>query len=120
MPKLTLSDLKLTLMNFNDRVLQGLSLPRKEFPPQFFFYDKKGSDIFKQNPSVTNFLFVNTKPLGIFSSNLVKVLQENNIWVKDFGFKLGLDGYYFRTAVSTPNENQKLQVALGEAISEII
>ncbi|WP_293145102.1 hypothetical protein [Okeania sp. SIO3I5] len=42
MPKLTFSDLKPTLMNFSDRVLQGLSLPRKEFPPQFFFHDKKG------------------------------------------------------------------------------
>ncbi len=71
-------------------------------------------------PSATNFLFVNTQPLGILSANLVKALRHHNIWIKDFGFKLGLDGYYFRTAVSTPNENHKLQVALEEAISEII
>ncbi|MDJ0553874.1 MAG: hypothetical protein QNJ68_05455 [Microcoleaceae cyanobacterium MO_207.B10] len=62
---------------------------------------------------------MNTKPLGILSANLVKVLCHHNIWIKDFDFKLGLDGYYFRTAVSTPNENQKLQVALAEAISGI-
>ncbi|NER01682.1 MAG: histidinol-phosphate transaminase [Okeania sp. SIO3C4] len=69
-------------------------------------------------PSATNFLFVNTKPLEILSANLVKFLRNHNIWIKDFGLKLGLDGYYFRTSVSTPNENQKLQVALEEAISE--
>ena len=45
---MTFSDLKRTLMNFRVQVLHGLSLPRKEFPPQFFFYDKKGSNIFKQ------------------------------------------------------------------------
>ncbi|MGD1913135.1 MAG: histidinol-phosphate transaminase [Rivularia sp. (in: cyanobacteria)] len=68
-------------------------------------------------PSVTNFLFVNTKPLGILSSKLVQALRNQNIWVKDFGYKLGLDGYYFRIAIGTPDENQKLQVALAEAIS---
>lgn len=68
-------------------------------------------------PSVTNFLFVNTKPLGILSSKLVQALRNQNIWVKDFGCKLGLDGYYFRIAIGTPDENQKLQVALAEAIS---
>ena len=45
---MTFSDLKRTLMNFRVQVLHGLSLPRKEFPAQFFFYDKKGSNIFKQ------------------------------------------------------------------------
>lgn len=70
-------------------------------------------------PSATNFLFVNTKPLGILSADLVRVLRDKNIWVRDFGCKLGLDGYYFRTAIGTPNQNQKLQIALAEAISEI-
>ncbi|MGB5634948.1 MAG: histidinol-phosphate transaminase [Waterburya sp.] len=70
-------------------------------------------------PSATNFLFVSTKPLEILSSKLVQVLRDKNIWVRDFGYKLGLDGYYFRTAIGTPNENQKLHTALKEAISEI-
>lgn len=70
-------------------------------------------------PSATNFLFVSTKPLGILSAKLVQVLRDKNIWVKDLGYKLGLDGYYFRTTIGTPDENQKLRVALAEAISEI-
>lgn len=59
-------------------------------------------------PSATNFLFLNSKPLGITSSDLVKFLQDNNVLVADFGGKQGLEPYYFRTAIGTPEENQKL------------
>ena len=75
--------------------------------------DKMGFTVY---PSTTNFLFINTKPLGIISASLVKALQNKDIWVKNFGGKLGLDGYYFRTAIGTPHENEKLQVALEEVI----
>ncbi|MBT9314307.1 histidinol-phosphate transaminase [Leptothoe spongobia] len=69
------------------------------------------------SPSTANFLFVNTKPLGITSTNLSRILREQNIWVRDFGGKLGLDNYYFRTAIGTPAENQKLQAALNELLN---
>ncbi len=63
-------------------------------------------------PTATNFLFINSKPLGIISSDLVKFLQENNVLVADFGGKQGLEPYYFRTAIGTPEENQILLQAL--------
>ena len=68
-------------------------------------------------PSATNFLFVRTEPLGITSKDLVGALQEKNIFVADFGGKPGLDEYYFRTAVGTRTENQRLLDGLQEAIA---
>lgn len=68
-------------------------------------------------PSATNFIFVNTKPLGILSADLVQRLREQNIWVRDFGGKLGLEPYYFRTAIGTMDQNQKLQDALGKVMA---
>ena len=59
-------------------------------------------------PSATNFLFVSTEPLGISSKDLVQYLKDNNILVADFGWKQGLDGYYWRTAVGTAKENEIL------------
>ena len=85
-------------------------------------------DLLKQNlekmgfivyPSATNFLFINTKPLNITSAQLVKFLRDRNIWINDFGGKLGLDNYYLRIAVSTPEDNQKLQEVLAEAINNL-
>jgi len=69
-------------------------------------------------PSATNFLFVRTEPLGITSKDLVGALQEKNIFVADFGGKPGLDEYYFRTAVGTRTENQRLINGLQEAIEK--
>lgn len=43
---LVYKDLNPTLLNFKEEVLRGLSLSRKVFPPQFFFNNKRGSDIF--------------------------------------------------------------------------
>jgi len=68
-------------------------------------------------PSATNFLFVRTEPLGITSKDLVAALQGKNIFVADFGGKPGLDEYYFRTAVGTRTENQRLLNGLQEAIA---
>ena len=48
MGKLNFSDLEPSLIDFRDHVFHGLSLPQKKFPPQFFFHDKKGSDIFRK------------------------------------------------------------------------
>ena len=67
-------------------------------------------------PSATNFLFLNTKPLGITSGDLVKSLQEKNVLVADFGGKQGLEPYYFRTAIGTPEENQILLEALSSKL----
>ena len=63
-------------------------------------------------PSATNFLFVETKPLGVTSQDLVQSLREKNIFVADFGLKQGLNPYYFRTAVGTPEENLLLLAQL--------
>ena len=67
-------------------------------------------------PSATNFLFLNTKPLGMPSQDLVKSLQEKNVLVADFGGKQGLEPYYFRTAIGTPEENQILLKALSSKL----
>jgi len=71
-------------------------------------------------PSDTNFLFVNTKPLKLRSQVLVKALQDQNIWVADFGSKPGLGDHYFRTAVGTSLENQALIKGLGHAIAAAV
>ncbi len=68
-------------------------------------------------PSATNFLFVRTEPLGITSKDLVAALQGKNIFVADFGGKPGLDEYYFRTAVGTRTENQRLLNGLQKTIA---
>jgi len=59
-------------------------------------------------PSATNFLFVNTKPLGITSQALVQSLENQHIFVADFANKQGLDAYHFRTSVGTTRENELL------------
>lgn len=56
-------------MSFRDRVLHGLSLPRKEFPPQFFFHDKKGSDIFTHICKLEEYYITRTE---------ISILQGNN------------------------------------------
>ena len=71
-------------------------------------------------PSATNFLFLNTKPLGMLSQDLVKFLQEKNVLVADFGGKQGLEPYYFRTAIGTPEENQILLKALRSLLLPIL
>ena len=63
-------------------------------------------------PSVTNFLFVNTQPLGLTSAQVVQGLGDRRILVQDFGNKPGLDAYHFRTAVGTASENQGLLAGL--------
>jgi histidinol-phosphate aminotransferase len=74
---------------------------------------------FRVYPSATNFLFVETKPLGITSKNLVQSLQDKKIFVADFGLKQRLDAYYFRIAIGTPGENQILLEGLKAAIVEL-
>lgn len=73
---------------------------------------------FKVYPSDTNFLFVDTQPLNLPSDVLVKALQNQNIWVADFGSKPGLGDHYFRAAVGTPEENQGLLKGLEVAIAQ--
>ena len=68
-------------------------------------------------PSATNFIFIGTKPLNIPSSNLVKLLQSKDIYVKDCGFSPGLDGFYFRSSISNYTENQALLNAVKEIMS---
>lgn len=70
-------------------------------------------------PSATNFLLVRTEKVGVSSADLVKFLQQKKIFVADFGGKQGLDNYYFRTAVGTPEENEGLLAGLKEAIARI-
>ena len=69
-------------------------------------------------PSVTNFLFIGTKALGVPSERIVVALRARNIYVADFGLKPGLDAYYFRTAVGTPVENRVLLSALPDVLAE--
>lgn len=68
-------------------------------------------------PSATNFIFIGTKLLDIASSDLVKRLQNKDIYVKDCGLSPGLDGFYFRTSISNYTDNQALLNAVNEIIS---
>lgn len=72
---------------------------------------------FRVYPSATNYLFVNTKPLGMTSATLVQKLRQRQIWVRDFGGQMGLEDYYFRMAVGTPDENLRVQEALVKILS---
>ena len=67
-------------------------------------------------PSVTNFLLVNTQPVGLTSAEVVQRLSDRHILVQDFGNKPGLDAYHVRTAVGTPTENQALLAGVKAAI----
>jgi histidinol-phosphate aminotransferase len=69
-------------------------------------------------PSATNFLFINSKLLAITSQKLVQSLQELQIFVADFGLQAGLEAYYFRTAVGTPQENEILLGGLRKIIED--
>jgi histidinol-phosphate aminotransferase len=60
---------------------------------------------FNVYPSTTNFLFIGTQGLGITSAELVQFLQQQRIWVADFGLKQGLDAHHFRTAIGTEQDN---------------
>lgn len=70
-------------------------------------------------PSATNFLFVRTEPLGIPSQKLVQALQEQEVFVADFGLQQGLDAFYIRTAIGTPEENQSLIEKLSKIIQTL-
>lgn len=68
MHNLTFHDHHPTLINFEDEVLKGLSLPQKKFPPQFFYHDQKGSDLFNQICQLAEYYVTRTE---------VKILQQN-------------------------------------------
>jgi len=59
-------------------------------------------------PSQCNFLFIRTEPLGLVGETIVEALKANNIFVQDLGLRPGLDEYYFRTAIGTPDDNHIL------------
>jgi histidinol-phosphate aminotransferase len=73
---------------------------------------------FAVSPSATNFLFVDTEPVGVYSKVLVEALKARSILVQDFGLKPGLNAYYFRTAVGTSQENETLLAGLTDALRE--
>ena len=57
-----------TLINFENEVLKGLSLPQKKFPAQFFYHDQRGSDLFNQICVLDEYYLTRTE---------VKILQKN-------------------------------------------
>lgn len=67
-------------------------------------------------PSSTNFLFIGTHSLGIPSRQLVQALQEKQIFVQDCGLQAGLDEYFFKVSIGTPEDNQTLFKGLKEVI----
>jgi len=62
-------DLQPTLMDFRHEVLKGLSCPQKQFPPQFFFHDKYGSDLFTQICKLEEYYITRTE---------IDILQNNS------------------------------------------
>lgn len=67
-------------------------------------------------PSRTNFLFVGTQSLGFTSKVFVAALAKRHIFIQDFGLKPGLDAFYFRVSMGTPEENQQFITAAREAL----
>lgn len=64
-----LCDLKPTLIDFRAEVLNGLSLSQKQFPPQFFFHDKYGSDLFTKICELEEYYITRTE---------IDILQKNS------------------------------------------
>ncbi|MBT9314305.1 L-histidine N(alpha)-methyltransferase [Leptothoe spongobia] len=64
-----LCDLQPTLIDFRHEVLSGLSLSQKQFPPQFFFHDKYGSDLFTQICKLEEYYITRTE---------IDILQKNS------------------------------------------
>jgi histidinol-phosphate aminotransferase len=62
--------------------------------------------------SDTNFLLVSCQAWNMTSGALVAQLEQQEIFVADFGGKPGLNNYHFRVATGTPPENQKFLLAL--------
>lgn len=61
-------DLQPTLIDFRQEVLNGLSLPQKQFPPQFLFHDEYGSDLFTQICQLEEYYITRTE-IGILKKN---------------------------------------------------
>ena len=75
MNNLTFHDHHPTLINFEYEVLKGLSLPQKKFPPQFFYHDQKGSDLFNQICQLDEYYVTRTE---------IKILQDNIQEIVDY------------------------------------
>ncbi len=69
-------------------------------------------------PSV-NFVLVKIDDAGITSSTVRNLLMENNIVIRDCSNFVGLNEMYFRVAVRTREENQKLLNALKLVMDDI-
>ncbi len=69
-------------------------------------------------PSV-NFVLVKIDDAGITSSTVRNLLMENNIVIRDCSNFVGLNEKYFRVAVRTREENQKLLNALKLVMDDI-
>lgn len=68
MHNLNFYDYHPTLLNFQYEVLKGLALAQKKFPPQFFYHDQKGSDLFNQICELDEYYVTRTE---------IKILREN-------------------------------------------
>ncbi|AFY69513.1 methyltransferase [Thalassoporum mexicanum PCC 7367] len=73
--KITLHDYQPQLASFRQEVLAGLAMPRKQFPPTFLFYDKRGSDLFIDICSTSEYYVTRTE---------VKILQQNNAEIAEY------------------------------------
>jgi histidinol-phosphate aminotransferase len=61
-------------------------------------------------------LFIGTHSLGISSKQLVKALQDKQIFVQDCGLQAGLDEYFLKASIGTPADNQVLLKGLKEIL----
>jgi dimethylhistidine N-methyltransferase len=72
---ITLHDYQPQIASFRQGVLAGLAKPRKQFPPQFLFYDKRGSDLFIDICNTDEYYVTRTE---------VKILQQYNAEIADY------------------------------------
>lgn len=84
MNNLTFYDYHPTLLNFREEVIRGLSLPQKKFPPQFFYHDQKGSDLFNQICELDEYYVTRTE-VKILKDNIEEISQvigENSLLIE--------------------------------------
>ncbi|NJN76828.1 MAG: histidinol-phosphate transaminase, partial [Synechococcaceae cyanobacterium RL_1_2] len=67
--------------------------------------------------SATNYLFINTEPLKITATALTAQLQGQGVLIANFGLKQGLNDYFVRVAIGTPEENQQFLRVLQALVS---
>lgn len=112
MQNLSFYDYHPTLLNFRDEVLKGLSLPQKKFPPQFFYHDQKGSDLFNQICKLDEY-YVTCTEIKILRKNIKEIsniIGENCLLI-EYGSGSVDKAYLLLDSLHNPNSYLPIDIA---------